>query len=170
MKRHLFYAAVLGILSLSPTLSAQCPQPEQTPEASALSPVAKAISELPAVCGTLNTTADYYIYLYSAGWCGPCRRIMPQIVQLYKDTFSKEKRVEIILLSADVNSDEAKKYVEHYDVGFYTIPARNNPQADNLPGAYQVRSIPHCIAVDKEGNRLFAGHASLLFRNLDKLK
>lgn len=93
-----------------------------------------------------------------------------QIVQLYKDTFSKEKRVEIILLSADVNSDEAKKYVEHYDVGFYTIPARNNPQADNLPGAYQVRSIPHCIAVDKEGNRLFAGHASLLFRNLDKLK
>ncbi len=145
------------------------PQPEAAAVAPVLSPVAAALSELKPISGSFNKDADYFIYLYSAGWCGPCRQVMPRIVRLYKETLSKDKRIEIILFDLDFSEDEAKKYVAHYDVDFFATMGRN-PKVDQLPGAYQVRGIPHCIAVDKNGNKIFSGHAATIFHNLGLLR
>lgn len=163
--------ALVGLLLGSTLCFAQSSPAAPAAEASALSPVAEAIAKLPTVgASTFNKDADYFIYLYSASWCGPCRRVMPQIVQLYKDTLSKDKRIEIILVDADRTEEQAKAYLAHYDVDFYTIMGTNPEVEKQLPGAYQVRAIPHYIAVDKNGNRISSGHASRLFQELHKLK
>ena len=170
MKRVMISAALMIGLLASPTTMSQEIPAVPVNQTESLSTVAKALSEIPAVCGSFNKDADYFIYLYSASWCGPCRRIMPEIAKFYKNNLSKEKRIEIILCNADISENEAKKYVEHYGVDFYTVMSRDNSAVAKLPGAYRVRSIPHCIAVDKNGNRIFSGHASTLFTNLNKLK
>lgn len=170
MKRLLVCSALLCGLLLSSVSSAQDAAPPASAENTTLSPVAQALSVLSPLSGSFNRNADYYIYLYSAGWCGPCKRIMPRIVQLYKETLSKNKRVEMVLFCADSTVEEAKNYLNHYDVNFFTVLYRDNPGVDHLPGSYPVRSIPHCIAVDKNGTRLFAGHAAVLFRNLNMLE
>lgn len=172
MKHTMICTAMLGTMF---SLAAVCAQEEApAPAAPAvaapvLSPVATALSELTPISGSFNKDADYFIYLYSAGWCGPCRRVMPQIVRLYKENLSKDKRIEIILLSLDHTEEKAREYVAHYDADFFAASGRD-PKVDKLPGAYQVRGIPHCIAVDKNGNRIFSGHAVTLFQQLDKLK
>lgn len=172
MKRHLLCTALLSVflpLYTSHAQESRAAQPETPAAAPALSPVAAALSELKPISGSFNKDADYFIYLYSASWCGPCRKVMPQIVKLYKETLSKDKRIEIVLLDMDFSEDEAKKYVAHYGVGFFATMGRN-PQVDKLPGAYQVRGVPHCIAVDKNGNKIFSGHAATIFHNLGLLR
>lgn len=162
-------AALLSGFLLFPTASAQSDTPAPQTQAPALSPVAAALSELTPISGSFNKDADYFIYVYSASWCTPCRAIMPRIVQLYKDTLSKDKKIEIILLDLDVSEEEARKYVAHYDAGFFAVMGHGN-NSYKLPGAYQVRGIPHCIAVDKNGNRIFSGHAATIFRDIEKLR
>lgn len=134
----------------------------------ALSPVAAALSELKPISGSFNPQAEYFIYVYSASWCGPCRAVMPRIVRLYKDTLSKDKRIEIILIDLDHTEEAAKNYIAHYDADFFATMGRKS-EVDHLPGAYQVRGIPHCIAVDKNGKRIFSGHAAVIFHNLGLL-
>lgn len=168
MRKLMICAALLSGLLLNQVGSAQGTDAETGVRTDALSPVAAALSELKPVCGTLNKEADYYIYLYSASWCGPCRAVMPRIVSLYKDSISKNKRVEIVLFDFDRSEEEARRYVGHYGANFCTVMGEN-PLVDKLPGAYQVRGIPHCIAVDKNGKRIFSGHASVIFSKLDLL-
>ncbi|MBQ8517332.1 MAG: thioredoxin family protein [Akkermansia sp.] len=169
MKHLLLNTALMGLL-IGPSISfAQDSSSAPSAEAPALSPVAAALSQFPLLRGTLNKEADYYIYLYSAGWCGPCRRIMPQIVQYYNDTLSKNKRIEMVLIDVDFSEKEARDYISHYNADFPAILG-GSPEIDKLPGAYAVRAIPHCIAVDKNGNRVFGGHAATLFRNIELLK
>lgn len=171
MKPLLVNTALVGLILGSMACPAQTPSATPAAEESALSPVAAAIAKLPTVGATsFNRDAEYFIYLYSASWCGPCRRVMPHIVRFYKETLSKDKRIEIILVNVDRTEEEAKAYLAHYDADFYTIMGINPEVEKQLPGAYQVRSIPHYIAVDKNGNRISGGHASKLFLEVDKLK
>lgn len=169
MKPLLVNTALVGLLLGSAICFAQNEPSSVSAEAPALAPVPAALTPFSLLQGTLNKEADYYIYLYSAGWCGPCRRIMPQIVRYYRDTLSKDKRIEIVLIDVDRTEKEARDYIAHYNADFPAILG-GTPEIDKLPGAYPVRSIPHCIAVDKNGNRIFGGHAALLFRNLELLK
>lgn len=171
MKPLLANTALAGLILCSSVSFAQSSPVEPVAEVSALSPVAEALTKLPTVgASSFNKDAEYFIYLYSASWCGPCRRVMPHIVRFYKETLSKDKRIEIILVNADRTAEEAKAYLAHYDADFYTIMGTNPEVEKQLPGAYQVRSIPHYIAVDKNGNRLSSGHASRLFQDVEKLK
>lgn len=171
MKPLLVNTALVGLLLGSAVCFAQSSPPAPAAEVPALSPVAEAISKLPTVgASSFNKEAEYFIYLYSAGWCGPCRRVMPHIVRFYKETLSKDKRLEIILVNVDRTEEEAKAYLAHYDADFYTIMGINPEVEKQLPGAYQVRAIPHYIAVDKNGNRISGGHAAKLFQEVDKLK
>ncbi len=169
MRMFTVFAALWSGLLLSPAASARIDAPADTTQAQTLSPVAAALSELTPISGAFNKDADYFIYLYSASWCGPCRQVMPQIVRLYKETLSKDKRIEIILIDFDLSEEEAKKYITHYSADFFATMGRN-PKVNSLPGAYQVRGIPHCIAVDKNGNKIFSGHASTIFHNLGLLR
>lgn len=173
MRFILTCVSLLSVLVLSPisyaetdtTTASQNIPSDKSPAAGA---VAAALSELKPVCGSFNPQAEYFIYVYSASWCGPCRAVMPRIVRLYKDTLSRDKRIEIILIDLDRTEEAAKAYVAHYDADFFTVMGRT-PVVDKLPGAYQVRGIPHCIAVDKNGKRIFSGHAEVIFHNLGLL-
>ncbi len=170
MKRFSLYTILAGLFLGSSLSIAQDVRAESAAETPALSTVADSLSKLASVgAPSFNKDAEYFIYLFSASWCGPCRRVMPQIVNYYKDVLSKDKRVEIILLDLDRTADAAKAYIAHYNVDFYTIMGTTPGIENQLPGAYQVRGIPHYIIVDKNGKKLSSGHAAGLIPVVQKL-
>lgn len=104
--------------------------------------------------------ADYYIYLHSASWCGPCKAIMPQIAKEYKKM--KRAGVEVILMGHDKDEKGVKDYIKHYKVKMPALVS-NAPEALAMPGnPAQVAGIPHAVVVDKDGNVIRAGHGSLV--------
>ncbi|MBR5895280.1 MAG: TlpA family protein disulfide reductase [Akkermansia sp.] len=109
--------------------------------------------------GKPNKKADYYIYLHSASWCGPCKALMPNIIKEYKKM--KRKGVEIILLGHDKTEAAAKDYLKKYKAKFAGI-LDDSADARSLPGYAPARGIPNATIVDKNGKVLHSGHGSIV--------
>lgn len=122
--------------------------------------VADVLKDINFVSGKPNLKAEYYIYLYSASWCPPCRKLMPDIVKEYAN-IKKSGKVELILVGADQNEKKVKEYVDKYKA---TFPAtwQGSKGVMNLPGNKPPRGIPGAIIVDKAGNTITSGHGSLV--------
>lgn len=79
-----------------------------------------------------------------AVWCGPCKREMPSIEQLYKKVDANQ--IAFVMLSIDRDVDKMKRYIEKEG---YSFPVYR--PADNLPELLNVPSIPATFIVGKDG-------------------
>ncbi len=105
-----------------------------------------------------NTSARYYIYLCSAGWCGPCCKEMPHVVEAYKE-MKKTGLIELILVDFDHSEKDAREYMSRFGASF---PAVMAPKVKDLPGYKEPRGVPTAFFVDAEGNLVKFGHGSMI--------
>lgn len=89
-----------------------------------------------------------------ASWCGPCRRDMPNLVELYKQY--KGKNFEIVGVSLDQSGDAWKESIKKLNI---TWPQMSDLKYWNCEGAqlYAVNSIPHTVLIDGEGTIIARG-------------
>ena len=60
--------------------------------------------------------AKFYLCLFSASWCPPCRREMPRIAKTYAETLKDDPDIELIHFSRDQNDGKAKDWAKEHDV------------------------------------------------------
>ena len=119
-----------------------------------LPPVPKALAEAGYFTETeARPRAKVYIFICSASWCGPCRALMPQIVEEYEKNMKKDKSVSLVLLCHDRTEEDAKKYIEHYDTDLPGVMA----SAVNLPNKPQISGIPWCFYMNAKGELISSG-------------
>ena len=147
----------LAILSCTAVCTAQ--EPVIAQPATVATPMAQAIEKVTFLTDQKpSTEAKYYMYLASASWCGPCRRVMPKIVAEYPNMMAN-KDVEIILLSFDQTPEEAVNYLRNYRAPFAAVMYKSEA-AELLPGyPKDLLGIPHIVVVDATGKMLYRGHA-----------
>ncbi len=89
-----------------------------------------------------------------ASWCGPCRREMPNLVEIYKQY--KGKGLEIVGVSLDRSNDA---WVEAIKADGITWPQMSDLQYWNCEGAqiYAVNSIPHVVLISGDGTIIARG-------------
>lgn len=155
MKTILFSLASIGLLgNVSPA------QTEAAPAAAtpALAAVPARLQELNYITDARpSADASFYVYLCSASWCGPCRAIMPKVIEQYPAI--KAAGGEIILLCFDSTPQAGTAYVKKYNAAF---PAVMFSPMLNLPGFSAPRGIPNAIFVTPDGKVLNKGHGSTL--------
>ncbi len=127
------------------------------------SPVVKAVKKMKKVKGRLNEKADYFIYLFSASWCGPCCKEMPEIVEAHKD-MKKDGRVDIILMGKDESPAGVKNFIKEFNMKFYAVMA-SDKNARKVPGFSDPSGIPNCIVVDRYGRVITSGHPGGIIPN-----
>ena len=98
-----------------------------------------------------------------ASWCGPCRRSMPAIEQLYKKY--RVQGLQVVGINIEGRTPKALDYVQ---AGGYTFPILFDSGNWESPVArsYGIRSIPRSFLLDADGNVVFAGHPSSLEESL----
>lgn len=146
-----------------PEPSAEAPKEDKAdkPAAKSMKPVAKALANMEVFNATPDYKAKFYIYLESAGWCGPCCKEMPEIVKAYPAM--KSKKVEIILVGADRTQEAAKNYLERFKAEFPGVMG-NDPKVMTLPGYTRSQGIPHATFVDDKGRVIESDHGSIVLR------
>ena len=89
-----------------------------------------------------------------ASWCGPCRREMPNLVDLYAKY--KGKGLEIVGVSLDRDAESWKKGIEQLGI---TWPQMSDLKYWQCEGAqlYAVSSIPHTLLIGPDGTILQRG-------------
>lgn len=126
-------------------------------KSAASSPLMEMLNNLPLLNEVaVNPKAQYVLCLYSASWCGPCRRELPRAVTTYlqkTDGGRNKGNMELILFDFDHSEADAQAWVARERVPFpatYHAPSK-------LPGARSVSSIPTIIVLDVKGQILLKG-------------
>ena len=102
--------------------------------------------------------AKYYLCLFSASWCGPCRAEMPRIAKTYAETLKDDPNIELIHFSWDQNDEKALAWAKEHDVKFPVV----KPKGGN-PLDLHTRGIPHLFIVKADGTLVEEGHPMKLF-------
>ncbi len=108
--------------------------------------------------------AKYYLCLFSASWCGPCRREMPRIAKTYVEKLKDDPDIEFIHFSRDQNDEKALAWANEHDVKFPVV----KPNGGN-PLDLRARGIPHLFIVKADGTLIEEGHPMKLFTD-EKLR
>lgn len=121
--------------------------------------VVEAMKDVKFLGGKPSKKADYFIYLHSASWCGPCKAIMPDIVKEYRKM--KKAGVEVILMGHDKDEKGVKSYLKSYKAKMPALVSTSD-EAKAMPGNKAIGGIPHAIIVDKDGNIVREGHGKIV--------
>ena len=116
----------------------------------------------------INPKARYVVCLYSASWCGPCRRELPGIVAQYlvkTDQGRKKGNMELILFDFDHSEADARSWIAQERVPF---PATYHAPS-SLPGASGVSAIPVMIVLDENGRILMKGNPAEVLAHWDAI-
>lgn len=89
-----------------------------------------------------------------ASWCGPCRREIPHILDLYER--NKKAGFVVVGVSLDHTLEDWQKGIERLGI---TWPQMSDLKFWNSEGArlYAVSSIPHTVLIDGEGTIIARG-------------
>ncbi len=117
--------------------------------------------------GKPKQTAKYYIFLYSASWCGPCRQEMPKISELYTKEISKSPDVELVHFSYDQKPDSAKAWAKQEKVKFPVVMPGDHTA---VPGRKNPQGIPFMQIVKADGTEITSGHGSQVLRYKEYIK
>ncbi len=88
-----------------------------------------------------------------ATWCGPCRREMPHVKELYERL--NAQGFEVVGISLDKDLEALAEFLEQNPMPWQNLAGEST---SDLAEKYGVRGIPTMMAIDRNGNVLGVAH------------
>ena len=88
-----------------------------------------------------------------ATWCGPCRREMPHVKQVYQRWH--DRGLEVVGVNLDKDPEALAKYLKENDLPWSQLVGKGAKEAAQT---YDVRSIPTLMLVDRDGKIVAIAH------------
>lgn len=106
----------------------------------------------------------YYVFYYSASWCGPCQQFTPSLVEFYNE--SKNEEFEIFYIPGDNDEKSMEGYMEDKKMPW---PALKLSRAEKFTEKvdHEVAGIPFIAITTPDGEVVESGNG---FGVLPKLK
>ncbi len=92
---------------------------------------------------------DYLLIDFWASWCGPCRRAMPQMIELYNE-FHPSGKLDILGISLDQDEQAWTEAIESLGLVWNHISDLQGWKSDAAT-LYGVSAIPSTLLIDKDG-------------------
>lgn len=89
-----------------------------------------------------------------ATWCQPCRKEMPNIIEIYKDY--RDKGLEIIGITSDRNEDSWKEMIKKSQMNWVQIMDNKNAEGKTIKSTYYIHAIPYTILIDSSTGKIVA--------------
>ncbi len=131
---------------------------------------------LPMRDGTIKHLSDYrgkYILLdFWASWCGPCRKEIPNLKQLYDETREHKDKFALISFSLDNNTTAWNDTIVANDMNREDWIHSSDLLGWKSPSAriLDVQTIPTMILIDPEGRAIsFTLHGEELIRRIKQI-
>jgi len=109
---------------------------------------------------TANGSAPkYYLFYYSASWCGPCHMFTPKLIEFYRMMKSRKADFEVVLFPEDSSLNDELAYMKEMRMPWpgLSYPHRLSPGIPHSTWGY----IPAMVLVDADGKRLLEVNDSL---------
>jgi nucleoredoxin len=106
----------------------------------------------------LQKPAKYYVFYYTASWCGPCQQFTPSLVEFYEK--NKNDNFELVLITSDSDEDGMESYAVSKKMPW---PQLKLKKAGDFKKKFNhgVKGIPAVIVCDLEGKIVTANGRDL---------
>lgn len=97
--------------------------------------------------------AKYYLFYYTASWCGPCQKFTPSLVDFYESKKPGNKDFEIILVTSDDDEESMTEYAVQKKMTWPHVKLSKVSKFEKEfkhPG----NGIPNLVLTDIEGKLL----------------
>ena len=108
--------------------------------------VEKWLSEKP------NTEGKYVLIDFWATWCGPCKRLIPEL-----NSFQKEFKDKLIVIG--ISNESAEKVLNQTNPKIEYYNAIDTEK--RIYNKLEIKGIPHCILIDPNGIVKWEGFPAL---------
>ena len=96
----------------------------------------------------LRKPEKYYIFYYTASWCGPCQKYTPSLVEFYKK--NKNDNFEIVLITSDSDEGDMEDYAKAKKMPWPQLKLTRAPKFKK-EFKHGVTGIPSVITCDLDG-------------------
>jgi thiol-disulfide isomerase/thioredoxin len=105
----------------------------------------------------------YYLFYYTASWCGPCQKFTPSLVEFYNEHKPGNSEFEIILVTSDSDEGAMKEYAVDKQM---TWPHLKLSRVDRFKKEFQHpgTGIPNLVLTDTEGKLLATSYEGSNYR------
>lgn len=102
-------------------------------------------------CSDATQPKKYYVFYYTASWCGPCQKFTPSLVDFYKQ--HKTDNFEIILITSDGDKGAMEGYAKNKKMPW---PMLKLSKANDFKKKFDhgVTGIPSVIVCTLDGEKL----------------
>jgi nucleoredoxin len=102
-------------------------------------------------CEDATKPAKYYVFYYTASWCGPCQQFTPSLVQWYEE--NKNDNFELVLISSDSDEAAMEGYAAKKKMPWPQLKMRK-VQDFKKSFEHGVRGIPSVMVCELDGKLL----------------
>lgn len=95
----------------------------------------------------------YYLFYYTASWCGPCHKFTPSLVDFYNKLKPTHPEFEVILITSDDSDDAMEEYAAELKMPW---PQLKLSKVDRFKKTFKHpgRGVPNLVLTDTEGKLL----------------
>lgn len=97
----------------------------------------------------LEKPQKYYVFYYTASWCGPCQAFTPSLVDFYNE--HKTDNFELVLISSDRDERSMTTYAQEKKMPWPQLRLSRTERFEKAT-EHGVTGIPSLIVCDLEGN------------------
>ncbi len=104
-------------------------------------------------CKDATKPAKYYLFYYTASWCGPCQAFTPSLVEFYNKQKPGNDQFELILITSDDSEDDMTGYAVGKKM---TWPQLKLSKVERFKKEFKHpgTGIPNLVLTDTEGKLL----------------
>ncbi|MES2659368.1 MAG: thioredoxin-like domain-containing protein [Verrucomicrobiota bacterium] len=97
--------------------------------------------------------SKYYLFYYTASWCGPCQAFTPSLVDFYNANKPGNSEFEIVLITSDSDEDSMEEYAVSKKM---TWPQLKLSKVERFKKEFKHpgTGIPNLVLTDTEGKLL----------------
>lgn len=92
----------------------------------------------------------YYLFYYTASWCGPCHKFTPSLVEFYNKNKPGNNEFELVLITSDSSDDAMEGYAEEFKMPWPQLKF-SRTEKFKKEFKYPGGGIPNLVLTDTEG-------------------
>ncbi len=99
-------------------------------------------------CKDATKPSKYYLFYYSASWCGPCHKFTPSLVDFYKK--NKDDSFELVLITSDSDESAMGNYAAEFKMPWPQLKL-SKVSRFKKDHPYPGGGIPNLVLTDLDG-------------------